>query len=329
MPIYQLPTDPSDEELARDWNLSADDLTEVRRCRGDANRHRFAIQLCALRGLGCFVNDFGDVPVRIVNHVGRQFGLPPALFISPLERPATATDHTQRIRQYLGYQPFDDRVQERLGRFLGQRAVEGILAGSLFTVAIDALRAWMVELPAQSTLERLVASCAAHGEEAMWRRIQERLSPEFCTTVDTLLTVPEIGSSPDSANEQHRGICQINFRTELKPSMTPARWEQISHLYHAALKRHVNDRAAFLAEACAGDNALRRLRHLGGAQRRPQRHLPGPAIQRQRRAPLVRAAARHLRSHRVAGRAGSRPAGVRRERGEGGPRSRPLSEYTN
>jgi TniQ protein len=26
MPLYQLPTDPSDEELARDWNLSADDL---------------------------------------------------------------------------------------------------------------------------------------------------------------------------------------------------------------------------------------------------------------------------------------------------------------
>jgi TnpA family transposase len=190
MPIHQLPTDPSDEELARDWNLSADDLTEVRRCRGDANRHHFAIQLCALRSLGCFVNDVGDVPVRIVNHVGRQLGLSPALFLAPLERPATATDHTQRIRQYLGYQPFDDRVQERLGRFLGQRAVEGILAGSLFTLAVDALRAWMVELPAQSTLERLVASCAAHGEEAMWRRIQERLSPEFCTTVDTLLTVP-------------------------------------------------------------------------------------------------------------------------------------------
>ena len=101
MPLYQLPTDPSDEELARDWNLSADDLTEVRRCRGDANRHHFAIQLCALRGMGCFVSDFGDVPVRIVNYVGRQLGLPPALFLPPLERPATATDHTQRIRQRL------------------------------------------------------------------------------------------------------------------------------------------------------------------------------------------------------------------------------------
>jgi len=40
--------------------------------------------------------------------------------------------------------------------------------------------------------------------------------------------------------------------------MTSPRWEQISHLYHAALKRPVNERAVFLAEACAGDNALRR-----------------------------------------------------------------------
>jgi hypothetical protein len=40
------PLDPSDEELARDWSLSPADLTETRRCRGDDNRHRFAIQAC-------------------------------------------------------------------------------------------------------------------------------------------------------------------------------------------------------------------------------------------------------------------------------------------
>lgn len=35
--------DLSDEELARDWNLSADDLAEVTRSsRGEAHRHRYA-----------------------------------------------------------------------------------------------------------------------------------------------------------------------------------------------------------------------------------------------------------------------------------------------
>ena len=40
--------------------------------------------------------------------------------------------------------------------------------------------------------------------------------------------------------------------------MHPDRWQQISRLCHAALERDVPDRAAFLDDACAGDDDLRR-----------------------------------------------------------------------
>jgi hypothetical protein len=36
------------------------------------------------------------------------------------------------------------------------------------------------------------------------------------------------------------------------------RWQQIEQLYHAALERGESLRAAYLQEACAGDDALRR-----------------------------------------------------------------------
>ncbi len=39
--------------------------------------------------------------------------------------------------------------------------------------------------------------------------------------------------------------------------MTPERWKQIEQLYHAALRREAGERAAFLQEACGGDDALR------------------------------------------------------------------------
>lgn len=39
--------------------------------------------------------------------------------------------------------------------------------------------------------------------------------------------------------------------------MTPERWEQVERLYHAALERETSQRAAFLREACFGDDALR------------------------------------------------------------------------
>src|SRR6185503_4603025 len=40
--------------------------------------------------------------------------------------------------------------------------------------------------------------------------------------------------------------------------MTPERWKQIDELAQSALERGVDHRASFLAEACAGDEALRR-----------------------------------------------------------------------
>ncbi len=40
--------------------------------------------------------------------------------------------------------------------------------------------------------------------------------------------------------------------------MTPQRWQQIEQLYHAALDRAAEERAAFLAAACQGDDILRR-----------------------------------------------------------------------
>ena len=40
--------------------------------------------------------------------------------------------------------------------------------------------------------------------------------------------------------------------------MTPDRWQKIEELYHAALKLDQIERAAFLEQACAGDEDLRR-----------------------------------------------------------------------
>jgi hypothetical protein len=38
--------------------------------------------------------------------------------------------------------------------------------------------------------------------------------------------------------------------------MTPERWRRIEDVYHAALARGAEERGAFVAEACAGDEAL-------------------------------------------------------------------------
>ena len=40
--------------------------------------------------------------------------------------------------------------------------------------------------------------------------------------------------------------------------MKPERWQQVEQLYHSTLEKAVGERAAFLADACAEDEGLRR-----------------------------------------------------------------------
>jgi hypothetical protein len=147
------------------YNANCQTYAKVRRCRGDTNRRRFALQLCTLRNYGRFLDDYDLVPVRILTHLSRQLDLPPVLFIAGPDRDATVSEHEQRIRQYLGYQQFDHALQERLTRWLEGRAAEGPLPIDLLRRAVDQLRAWRVVLPVHSTIERLVASVATGAQQ--------------------------------------------------------------------------------------------------------------------------------------------------------------------
>ncbi len=61
--------------------------------------------------------------------------------------------------------------------------------------------------------------------------------------------------------------------------MKPERWREVEHLYHAALQRDSNERAAFLAEACAGDEALRReIESLLAYEDKAKHFMTSPAI---------------------------------------------------
>jgi len=79
-PSVILPEGPSQEELAQYWTLSARDQAEVMRCRTDATRRRFAVQLCTLRVYGRFLPEAVPAPVAIINYLARQLGLPLVLF---------------------------------------------------------------------------------------------------------------------------------------------------------------------------------------------------------------------------------------------------------
>ena len=172
----QFQEDLSEEELVRDWTLSERDRAQVLRCRGDDNRRRFAIQLCALRHTGRFLEDFAGVPVRILNYISRQLDLAPALSLGLSDREATQVGYEQRLRDYLDYSSFDSAARANLEEHLRSQLALGMLPEGLKQQAEDVLRFWRVIPPAASTLNRLVASIAATGRQEIFDRIATRLS---------------------------------------------------------------------------------------------------------------------------------------------------------
>ena len=188
-PRVLLPIDPTEEELARDFSLSERDTAEVRQCRGDDHRRRFALQLCVLRKNGRFLDSYRQVPIRILTHLNRQLELSAVLFVPETERSATEYEYQERIRRYLGWQAFGQRAQEELTRWLEVRVAEGILSADLLQQAESLLRSWQVVLPASSSLERLVASAAAQAHQEVFDRIAEHLPVVLCEDLEALLKV--------------------------------------------------------------------------------------------------------------------------------------------
>jgi hypothetical protein len=97
-PRGRLPAAPSPAARIQYWPVSARDQAEVRRCRGEANRRRFAGPLCTLRAYGRLVPEATPTPVTMPPQLARQGALPLGLFGELPERLATAPAQWPRIR---------------------------------------------------------------------------------------------------------------------------------------------------------------------------------------------------------------------------------------
>lgn len=184
-----LPTDFSDEEMARDWTLSEADKGEIGRYRRNS-RLFLAVQLCAVRLYGRFLNNVNDLSPRIANYLSLQLELAPSLSIPTPEREATFSDQRKNILRHLGFTKYSEAAQTKLRKWLEQYARQGLLPNELFLRAERYLLSERVTLPGPTVLERLIISVCADVHEQVFESLCDRLSPELRQSIDALLVVP-------------------------------------------------------------------------------------------------------------------------------------------
>lgn len=185
---------PSQDDLARFFHLSDNDQALVRIRRGDHNRLGFALQLTTVRFLGTFMEDQGDVPLTVLQTLGRQLAITdPLSCIQEYGESRQYRMHAAEIRELFGYREFTDRIAGfRLARWLCALCWTGSdRPGILF----DRATAWMlthkVLLPGASVLERFVARVRSRMEQRLWHFLKRGTTPGQRANLEALLTVPE------------------------------------------------------------------------------------------------------------------------------------------
>ena len=186
-----MPADPDEDELARHWSLTPADLAVIVECRGPDHRRRFAVQLCVMRTHGRFLDEYRHAPIKIVNHLSRQLGLAPVLFLDRPGRAQTERAQSLRIRRHLGIRDFNRQVAAELRDWLRQGAVEGRTTADLLVRAENRLRGGQVMLPATSTLERLVTAEVTHATTHLYETVSGRLPTPLRDAIDLLVEVPQ------------------------------------------------------------------------------------------------------------------------------------------
>jgi TnpA family transposase len=224
-----LPQEFSDEEMARDWTLSESDKQEIGKYR-KSSRLYIAIQLCAVRLYGRFLNQVHDLSPRIINYLNGQMDLPPSLTIQIPEREATYLEHRRNILDYLEFRKFDDVVQGQLQTWLEEQARQGFLPTELFRRAENYLLASRMLLPGPSVLERLIIHVCAEVHAQVFESIYQRLSSTLRQAIDHLLTVP--------AGEQRAYFAHLK---EYKPAATISSLRAYLKRYQTVLETGIAD----------------------------------------------------------------------------------------
>jgi TnpA family transposase len=194
----RLGTQLTAKELEADYALGDEERLFVRRhAHGDAGRLSLAILLKTRHRLGYFVA-LSDVPDQIRRHVAGVLDLSEQTpLVDEVGRPATAHRYRDVIRDRLGSRPFSHGGRQIVIGVVHRAAQTMSDPADLISASVEALIKERIELPAYSTLDRLVGSLRQEIHEELYAGIDAALNESQRSLLDALLEQPA-GAQPNT-----------------------------------------------------------------------------------------------------------------------------------
>ena len=189
--LNRFPSEISSEDLNRFFLLSDRELMVLKQqLRAEHNRLGFALQLCCLRYLGFFPEEL-QLPEQVINYVAQQLQLIPELLTFYGKRSSTQRNHQRKIQALLGYRRASATDTLNLEQWLVERALEHNQPLLLFHMACEYLKQQKIIRIGTTILAKMVAKARIKAQELNYQSLQNLLTTERSTWLDSLLEVEQ------------------------------------------------------------------------------------------------------------------------------------------
>jgi TnpA family transposase len=188
-------------ELEERYGLTDSDRAFVHAyARGDTGRLTLATLLKARQDLGCFPAP-GEVHAGTIAHLAAQLGVAaPQDWPDGARRTKSLYRYQAAVRAHLSVRPYDDAAELLVASAVLEAAETMSDPADLINRAVGALQAAAIDLPAFSTLDRLVNRLRAEVHGRIYDRVAARLSAGQAAALDGLLVVPSNGATTTGFN---------------------------------------------------------------------------------------------------------------------------------
>ena len=179
-------------QMIREASLTEADRVEVAKCRRDHNRLGFAYQVGFVRLFHRFpAQQPLEIYDELLNFVSLQLGIDETRISDYAPWQHTASEHRERIREYLALIVYGPAEADALGRFLLEESGRLEQTASLLARAREFLKERHVLFPSESSLLRLIAEQKKRAREHIVSKLVKGLTSDVVKALDDLLEVKE------------------------------------------------------------------------------------------------------------------------------------------
>ncbi len=194
--------------------------------KSNANRLGFAVLLKCFQLEARFPNKKQDVPIDIVQYLGKQIGASIEDFFEHYGwggKERSYTDHRKAIRNLFGFRELSAKENNLLVEWLDEQVQFTHDTDYLKNQAYNLFRKWKVEPPSTGSLKRMINSAIDTFEKNLYKSTFQQLSSMSCSRLDALLeTHLDEGSEIEETFHEKIETDNLTFRHLLSSPCKPS-----------------------------------------------------------------------------------------------------------